>query len=147
MPERAREIMVASQEDRPEEEEGSGIVLPDSKVEIFGGTIESSLNALLSRHVATAKALDRANRAQHALKETMDRAVILLQDPAKSETEAIKELSSMLDLQKKLSKEQAELQALYAEQEAEHRKIQDEMSVLAKEHPELFMITSEIAAA
>lgn len=128
-------------------QEDLNIVLPEDRVEIFGGTIEASLNALLRRHVETAKALDRTTRAQQALTEVMDRAVILMQDPAKPESEAVRELVSLFDLQAKLRKEREQLELAYAQQEQEYARIKSEMERLAKEHPELFLLATEPAAA
>ena len=92
-------ILVGSE--HPERE--SKILLPENMTEIFGGTIEGHLNAILARHVETAKALERTIKAQHALSETMDSIVILLQDPQKSVEEAVKELARLMDLEKKLA--------------------------------------------
>lgn len=137
--------MVPGREPSPDKE--SSIVLPEERIEVFGLTIEASLNTLLTRHVETARTLNRTARAQHALKEVVDRAVVLLQDPTKSESEAVRELMSLFDLQAKLRQEREQLELAYAQQEEEYARIKNKMEGLAKRHPELFMFTIEPAAA
>ncbi|MEK7620568.1 MAG: hypothetical protein AAB413_05020 [Patescibacteria group bacterium] len=144
MSEQKDSIMVPHAEESTQE---SPIVLPENLVEVFGGTIETSLKALLGQHVETARALARTIKAQHALEETMDRAVILMQDPTKSVQDAVRELTGMLDLQDKLRKERTGLEAAYAKQEIEYAHIRTQMERLAKERPDLFVLASEPAAA
>ena len=140
-----KERMMVPETEEPRDE--SLIVLPENLVEVFGGTIETSLKALLGQHVETARALARTIKAQHALEETMDRAVILIQDPTKSAQDAVRELTGMLNLQSKLRKERDDLEAAYARQEAEYANIHSEITRLAKERPDLFVLAHEPAAA
>ena len=133
----------------PRDTEGktdSPIHLPENMVEIFGGTIESHLNALLVRHVQTARALERTIKSQQALQNTMDQVVLYLNDPSKSVEDAIRELTAMLDLQKQLRKERTNLELAYNAQEAEYAAINEQMEKLAKEHPETFVLNNPAEA-
>jgi|GEM_PF-6785491 len=118
----------------------SPIQLPENMTEIFGGTIEHHLNALLVRHVETARALDRTIKSQHALQETMDRIVMFFKDPSKSVEDAVRELMALLDLQKQLQSEREKLELACNAQEGEHAAITTQMEKLAREHPEVFVL-------
>ncbi len=123
-----------------EEREDSPIQMPEHVTVILGGTIEGHLNALLVRHVETAKALERSIKSQQALQKTMDRLVLLFQDPSKSAEDAVRELTRMLDLQNQLQAERAKLELAYNAQQGEYTAITARMEKLAKEHPEVFVL-------
>lgn len=135
-------ILPRSEEERVD----SPIQMPENMTEIFGGTIETHLNALLVKHVETARALERTIKSQQALQETMDRLVLLFQDPSKSAEDAVRELSAMLDLQNQLQEERAKLELAYDAQQGEYTAITERMEKLAKEHPEVFVLGSAAEA-
>mgnify|MGYP001591410630 FL=1 len=53
----------------------------------------------------------------------------------------------MLNLQDKLRKERLDLEAAYAQQEAESAHIHEQMARLANERPDLFVLAGDPAAA
>ena len=129
-----------------EKRSDSPIQMPEHMTEIFGGTIETHLNALLVMHVETARALERTIKSQQALQDTMDQVVLYLQDPSKSVEDAVRELAAMLDLQKQLKNERTKLELAYNAQEGEYAAITDQMERLAKEHPEVFVLNTAAEA-
>lgn len=125
-------------------DETSPIILPGEHLEIFGGTLEKHLNGLRAAHIETANRLESAIKAQWAIQEIMDNTVLALQDPALPVEAAIRQMTEMLKLEKKVQAERDAIQRMYDNQMAEYELIKSEMERIAREHPERFITSPEI---